>query len=325
MSFLVVHNSITGRQLKGPSDEQHRRAEAIAQITGQKAPVASVLGRLAISPESVDSYLNPLIRNLLPDPTQLKDVSKAAQRLIKVVNDKEKVVIYADYDVDGATSGAMLVSWFRFFNIQPSIYVPDRIKEGYGPNERAMTSLSSKHDLIICVDCGTLGHEPLEFVSEGCEVVILDHHLGSELDPKCYSIVNPNRQIESGNLSYLCAAGVVFLTLVECGRQIKSQNKNTPNLMEYLDLVALGTVADVAPLIGVNRAFVRQGLKILSTRQRLGLQMLIDKSGLNSTPTSYHLGYILGPKLNAPGRIGPSDLAIKLLCSNSISEATNLC
>ena len=188
-----------------------------------------------------------------------------------------------------------------------------------------MTSLSSKHDLIICVDCGTLGHEPLEFVSEGCEVVILDHHLGSELDPKCYSIVNPNRQIESGNLSYLCAAGVVFLTLVECGRQIKSQNKNTPNLMEYLDLVALGTVADVAPLIGVNRAFVRQGLKILSTRQRLGLQMLIDKSGLNSTPTSYHLGYILGPKLNAPGRIGPSDLAIKLLCSNSISEATNLC
>ena len=118
---------------------------------------------------------------------------------------------------------------------------------------------------------------------------------------------------------------MVFLTLVECGRQIKSQNKNTPNLMEYLDLVALGTVADVAPLIGVNRAFVRQGLKILSTRQRLGLQMLIDKSGLNSTPTSYHLGYILGPKLNAPGRIGPSDLAIKLLCSNSISEATNLC
>ena len=325
MAFLGVHNSITGRKWNGPSDEQHRRAEAIAQTTGQKAPVASVLGRLAISPESVDAYLNPLIRNLLPDPRQLKDVSKAAQRLIKAVNDKEKVVIYADYDVDGATSGAMLVSWFRFFNIQPSIYVPDRIKEGYGPNERAMTSLSSKHDLIICVDCGTLGHEPLEFVSEGCEVVILDHHLGSELDPKCYSIVNPNRQIESGNLSYLCAAGVVFLTLVECGRQIKSQNKNTPNLMEYLDLVALGTVADVAPLIGVNRAFVRQGLKILSTRQRLGLQMLIDKSGLNSTPTSYHLGYILGPKLNAPGRIGPSDLAIKLLCSNSISEATNLC
>mgnify|MGYP001207608100 FL=1 len=325
MAFLGVHNSITGRKWNGPSDEQHRRAEAIAQTTGQKAPVASVLGRLAISPESVDAYLNPLIRNLLPDPRQLKDVSKAAQRLIKAVNDKEKVVIYADYDVDGATSGAMLVSWFRFFNIQPSIYVPDRIKEGYGPNERAMTSLSSKHDLIICVDCGTLGHEPLEFVSEGCEVVILDHHLGSELDPKCYSIVNPNRQIESGNLSYLCAAGVVFLTLVECGRQIKSQNKNTPNLMEYLDLVALGTVADVAPLIGVNRAFVRQGLKILSTRQRLGLQMLIDKSGLNSAPTSYHLGYILGPKLNAPGRIGPSDLAIKLLCSNSISEATNLC
>ena len=325
MAFLGVHSSITGRKWNGPSDEQHRRAEAISQITGQKAPVASVLGRLAISPESVDAYINPLIRDLLPDPRQLRDVSKAAQRLIKAISNKEKVVIYADYDVDGATSGAMLVSWFRFFNIEPSIYVPDRINEGYGPNERAMTALSSKYDLIICVDCGTLGHESLEFVDESCEVVILDHHLGSELDPKCYSIVNPNRQIESGDLSYLCAAGVVFLTLVECGRQIKAKNKNTPNLMEYLDLVALGTVADVAPLIGVNRAFVRQGLKILSSRQRLGLQMLIDKSGLNSTPTSYHLGYILGPKLNAPGRIGSSDLAIKLLCATSISEATNLC
>ena len=325
MAVLGVHKSITGRRWIGLSDDQHRRAEAISQITGQKPPVASVLGRLSIPPEEVEAYLNPLLRNLLPDPKELLDVSKAAQRLIGAVNGKERIVVYADYDVDGATSGAMLVSWFRFFNIEPSIYVPDRIREGYGPNKAAMTRLSSNNELIICVDCGTLGHEALEIVREDCDVIILDHHLGSEEDPKCHSIVNPNRQIESGVLSYLCAAGVVFLTLVECGRQLKDSNKTSPNLMDYLDLVALGTVADVAPLTGVNRAFVRQGLKILSNRKRLGLKSLIDKSGINSSPTSYHLGYILGPKLNAPGRIGPADLALRLLCSSSPSEANDLC
>ena len=315
MAFLGVHKSITGRKWIGPNDEQHRRAEAISQITGQKPPVASVLARLAISPESVDTYLNPLIKNLLPDPKQLLDVSKAAERLIRALDHRERIVIFADYDVDGATSGAMLVSWYRFFNLEPDIYVPDRIKEGYGPNEQAMKVLSSKHDLIICVDCGTMGHEAFEAVNEECDVLILDHHLGSEVDPKCHTIVNPNRQVESGNLSYLCAAGVVFLSLVECGRKLKNSGKSSPNLMDYLDLVALGTVADVAPLVGANRAFVLQGLKILSKRQRLGLKVLMDKSALNSSPTSYHLGYLLGPKLNAPGRIGPADLALRLLCS----------
>ena len=325
MAFLGVHKSITGRKWIGPTDEQHRRAESISQVTGQKPPVASVLARLAISPENVDTYLNPLIKNLLPDPKQLLDVSTAAERLIRSLDHRERIVIFADYDVDGATSGAMLVSWYRFFNLEPDIYVPDRIKEGYGPNEQSMKALSSKNDLIICVDCGTMGHEALDAVNEGCDVIILDHHLGSEVDPKCHTIVNPNRQVESGNLSYLCAAGVVFLSLVECGRQLKNSGKSSPNLMEYLDLVALGTVADVAPLVGANRAFVLQGLKILSKRQRLGLKVLMDKSALNSSPTSYHLGYLLGPKLNAPGRIGPADLALRLLCSESVPEANELC
>ena len=162
MAFLGVHKSITGRKWIGPTDEQHRRAESISQVTGQKPPVASVLARLAISPENVDTYLNPLIKNLLPDPKQLLDVSTAAERLIRSLDHRERIVIFADYDVDGATSGAMLVSWYRFFNLEPDIYVPDRIKEGYGPNEQSMKALSSKNDLIICVDCGTMGHEALD-------------------------------------------------------------------------------------------------------------------------------------------------------------------
>ena len=289
--------------------------------------ISKLLSIRKIKKEDINSFLNPSIKNFLPNPDLLVDMEKTTKRTIEIVNNKEKIGIFGDYDVDGATSTSLLGKYFSELKLQYEIYIPDRKKEGYGPTIKSFTELIKKGvKIIFTVDCGTLSFEAINFAKKNkIDVIVLDHHQSEIKLPEAFSVINPNRLDDKSNLQYLCAAGVVFLTLVECGRQIKSQNKNTPNLMEYLDLVALGTVADVAPLIGVNRAFVRQGLKILSTRQRLGLQMLIDKSGLNSTPTSYHLGYILGPKLNEPGRIGPSDLAIKLLCSNSISEATNLC
>ena len=174
--------------------------------------------------------------------------------------------------MDGGTSAALLIDWLRGFDVTPTLYVPDRIDEGYGPNDEAMSALARDHDLIICVDCGTLSHGPIE-AAKGADVVVLDHHLGGETLPPALAVVNPNRQDETGDLAHLCAAGVVFLMLVEANRQLRDARPKDPDLMSLLDLVALGTVADVAPLIGVNRAFVRQGLTVMARRQRVGIAL----------------------------------------------------
>ena len=234
----------------------------------------------------------------------------------------ERIAIFADYDVDGATSAAQLIWWLRSFGQTATLYVPDRIDEGYGPNRPAMEQLAQSHDLIICVDCGTLSHEPIA-AAQGADVVVLDHHLGGETLPPALAVVNPNRQDETGDLAHLCAAAVVFLTLVEAGRQLREANVQGPNLMDYLDLVALGTVADVAPLIGVNRAFVRQGLRVMGRRTRPGLVALSDVAKIDSAPTAYHLGYILGPRINAGGRVGQADLGAKLLSSDDLRFCQN--
>jgi single-stranded-DNA-specific exonuclease len=203
------------------------------------------------------------------------------------------------------------------------LYVPDRIDEGYGPNDAAMAALARDHDLIICVDCGTLSHGPI-VTAKGADVIVLDHHLGAETVPDCVAVVNPNRQDESGDVGHLCAAGVVFLCLVECGRLLREAGRKGPYLMGYLDLVALATVADVAPLIGVNRAFVRQGLKVMASRSRPGIVALADQAKMDSAPTAYHLGFLLGPRINAGGRVGQADLGARLLSTNNIQEAQKL-
>jgi len=178
--------------------------------------------------------------------------------------------------------------------------VPDRITEGYGPNPKAMAALAESHDLIICVDCGTLAYEALE-AARAADVVVLDHHLGAETLPEARAVVNPNRQDETGDLAHLCAAAVVFMVLTQVARMMRANGQTPPNLINSLDLVALATVADVAPLIGVNRAFVRQGLKVMGQRKRVGLNALSDAAGLNAAPSAYHLGYVLGPRINAGG------------------------
>ena len=321
--FLNVETSLTGRRWVGPDAAQDRLAEGMAQSTRLPLPLCRILVARGVAPEDAAAFLAPALRDLMPDPLSLKDMAPAADRLLHAVSHKERIAIFADYDVDGGSSAALLIVWLRHFGLQATLYIPDRIDEGYGPNVPAMAGLAAAHDLILCVDCGTLSHDPIA-AAKGADVVILDHHLALETLPQAHAIVNPNRQDEDGSLAHLCAAGVVFLLLVEANRRLKAQGSQGPDLMALLDLVALATVADVAPLIGLNRAFVRQGLKIMARRERPGLRALADVSRMDQAPTAYALGFLLGPRVNAGGRIGQADLGARLLATDSAGEAARL-
>ncbi len=321
-AFLNVESSLTLRRWSGPAPEAVRRAEAMAQLTLLPPALCQTLVARGVTPEGAEAFLAPALRDLLPDPLSLRDMGKAADRLVHAVDARQRIAVFADYDVDGGSSAALLIVWLRHFGLAPTLYIPDRIDEGYGPNVPAMASLGAAHDLILCVDCGTLSHEPI--AAAGCDVVVLDHHLGAETLPQALAVVNPNRQDETGDLAHLCAASVVFLLLVEVNRRLRSKGIQGPDLMAMLDLVALATVADVAPLIGVNRAFVRQGLKVMTRRDRVGLRALADVARLDQAPSAYALGFVLGPRINAGGRIGQADLGARLLATDSLTEATAL-
>ena len=320
MSYLGVTESLTGRSWVGPLPETDRAAEAMAQITGLPRPVCAILARRGVPAAEAERFLEPTLKDLLPDPRKLRDMERAAARFLLAVRRRERIAIFADYDVDGGSSAALLISWLRDMGLSAHLYVPDRIDEGYGPNPAAMSDLAQAHDLILCVDCGTLSHEALAAAADA-DVVVLDHHLGGETLPPALAVVNPNRQDESGELGYLCAAAVVFLMLVEAGRQMREAGTKGPDLIALLDLVALATVADVAPLIDANRALVRQGLKVMARRARPGLVALADVARMDTAPTPYHLGFLLGPRVNAGGRIGKADLGARLLATADKNEA----
>jgi single-stranded-DNA-specific exonuclease len=322
-AWLGVEHSLTGRRWVGPGTGVLRRAEALAQGAGLAMPLALVLAQRGVDPGEAEGFLRPTLRELLPDPHRLRDAGAAAARLVAAVARRERVAIFADYDVDGAASAALLAGWLGALGLAPTLYVPDRIDEGYGPNVPAMRALARDHGLIVCVDCGTLSHEALA-AATGAEVVVLDHHLGAGTLPKALAVVNPNRTDEDGSLAHLCAAAVVFVTLVEANRQLRAQGVAGPDLMAGLDLVALATVADVAPLTGVNRALVRTGLRVMARRERPGLRALADVAGLDAAPRAYHLGYLLGPRINAGGRIGQADLGARLLMTDDPGEAARL-
>ncbi|MDM7932113.1 single-stranded-DNA-specific exonuclease RecJ [Tabrizicola sp.] len=319
-AFLNVEASLTGRRWTGPDPAQDRLSQAMAQTTRLPLPLCRILATRGVAPEDAPAFLAPALRDLLPDPLTLKDMAPAAARLIRAVAAREKIAIFADYDVDGGSSAALLIIWLRAMGCETTLYIPDRIDEGYGPNVPAMAALAASHSLILCVDCGTLSHEPIA-AAKGADVVILDHHLALETLPPALAVVNPNRQDEDGSLAHLCAAGVVFLILVEANRQLRGNGQQGPDLMPMLDLVALATVADVAPLIGVNRAFVRQGLKVMARRERVGLRALADVARMDQAPTAYALGFLLGPRVNAGGRIGQADLGARLLATDNATEA----
>ncbi|AZL15061.1 single-stranded-DNA-specific exonuclease RecJ [Rickettsiales endosymbiont of Stachyamoeba lipophora] len=278
--------------------------------------------------ENAEEFLNPRLKDHLPNPDSLLDMQKASKRVVEAIMNNQKLVVFGDYDVDGATSSALLARFFDlvgYSNYQ--VYIPDRIKEGYGPNLPAFQNfVANGVKVVITVDCGTLSFEPIEYAADNnLDVIVLDHHLSDVILPKAWAVVNPNRLDETFPHRNLAAVGVSFLFLVSLNRFLREegffQNKKEPNLVTLLDLVALGTVCDVMTLMGVNRLFLSVGLKILLKRQNLGLAALMDVAGINSEPNVYHLGYILGPRINAGGRVGKADLGSRLLRSLDYDQA----
>ena len=322
-AFLGVESSLCGRRWVGPTEADLRHAEALAQGSDMPLPLCLTLARRGVASGDADAYLSPTLRDLLPDPLSLRDMGVAADRLIGAVARRERVAVFADYDVDGAASAAQLIDWLAAHGMAATLYVPDRRLEGYGPNAPAMAALARAHDLIFCVDCGTLSHDALA-TADGADVVVLDHHLGGETLPPALAVVNPCRQDESGALAHLCAAAVVFLLLVEATRRRRAAGHAGPDLMALTDVVALATVADMAPLTGVNRALVRTGLKVLARRERPGLRALADVARLDSAPRAHHLGFMLGPRINAGSRVGQADLGARLLATRDTAEAQGL-
>lgn len=321
-AYLNVETSANGRRWVGPSVDEERLGAAISQTNDLPEVLGLLLAKRGVTPENAAAYLAPSLRDLMPDPSVMKDMDKATKRFLAAVQTRERIAIFADYDVDGGSSAALLIVWLRAFGITPTLYIPDRIDEGYGPNNEAMAMLGADHSLIITVDCGTLSHDPIK--AAGVDVIVLDHHLGGETLPDAVAVVNPNRQDETGDLGYLCAAGVVFMMLAAANRALRAKGQQGPDLLALLDLVALATVADVAPLIGFNRALVVQGLKVMAARNRVGLVALGDVARMNTAPKSYHLGFLLGPRINAGGRVGAADLGARLLATDDASEAAAL-
>ena len=274
-----------------------------------------------IKKEEIKSFLNPTIKNFLPNPEIINDIKRSSQRSVKAIEENEKIAIFGDYDVDGASSAAMLGNFFSQLNQNYEIHIPDRRKEGYGPSINVFKRfIKNDVKLIYTVDCGTLSFDAIEYANQNnVDVIVLDHHQSEITLPKAHSIVNPNRFDDESNLNYLCAAGVTFMFLVSLNKQLRlsdwfnSKKITEPNLIEYLDLVTLGTICDVVPLIGLNRAIVSQGLKILKTKKNLGIKTLLDICKIEARPSVYHIGYILGPRINAGGRVGKSSHGTNLL------------
>ena len=286
--------------------------------------VAKLLSIRKKNIEDIGLFLNPTIKNLLPNPLRLKDMDNAIERTYQSIKKKELIGIFRDYDVDGATSTALLTRYFLSINQKIKTYIPDRKREGYGPSIEGFNNLIKLGTKIIfTVDCGTLSFEPVKIAqSQNIDVIILDHHQSDLKLPNACAIVNPNRYDDTSKLNYLCAAGVCFMFLVALNKKLRDRNWfkekkiNEPNILNFLDLVSLGTVCDVVPLVDLNRAIVTQGLKILKKRLNLGLKTLYDLCKIESQPTTYHLGYILGPRINAGGRVGKSSHGAELLASD---------
>ncbi|MBD9239663.1 MAG: single-stranded-DNA-specific exonuclease RecJ [Azospirillum sp.] len=313
-----------------PVDE--RKAELIAQRFALPLPVARIIASRGIPVDDVANFINPKLQNLMPDPFCMKDMEKAAKRIAEAIVKKQKVAIIGDYDVDGATSSSVLRLYLESVGIEPEIHIPER-DEGYGPSRQAFDEFAAfGAELVITVDCGTTAFDVFDYAgSLNIPVIVLDHHEAEVRLPEVYAVVNPKRLDESDDypyLKYMAAVGVVFCTIVAVNRELRKQGffagREEPNLLQWLDLVALGTVCDVVPLLGLNRAFVRQGLRIMSLRSNTGLRALIDKSGISEAPSAFHLGYVLGPRINACGRVGEASLGNKLLCSRDDFQAGQL-
>ena len=327
--FLGVQKSVSGRQWRERLDARSSAlALSIAQRAGLPEMLARILASRGVGETEVEDFLDPSIRNLMPDPHGITQMQVAAERIADAVQRGETVAIFGDYDVDGATATALLARFLRHCGMAPLIHIPDRLFEGYGPNVDAVRALAERGaTLLVTVDCGTTSIEPLaEAFRLGMDTVVIDHHqIGAEL-PVVTALVNPNRTDDLSGLEHLAAVGLVFMALVAVNRTLRERgfwndSRPEPDLLGWLDLVALGTVADVVPLRGLNRAFVLKGLLAMRRRDNAGLTALMDAARLDGPPEPFHLGYLLGPRINAGGRIGRADLGARLLLEDDPVEA----
>jgi single-stranded-DNA-specific exonuclease len=319
--------SLLGKQwhLKGGDD---RIALSISQRHSCPEIVGRILSTRGVTSETAAQFLDPKLRDHLPDPFHLKDMEKAIDRVCQAILLNQKIMVFADYDVDGATSSALLKRYFQAIGLDLGVYIPDRIEEGYGPNIPAMRHLAQGGTkVLIMVDCGTTAFEPLQEAKNlGMDVIVVDHHTAQPELPSAYALINPNRLDESSSFTTLCAAGLTFLFIIALNKTLRQRGvfcreRAEPDLRQYLDLVALGTVCDVMPLTHLNRAYVLQGLKVLKHRQNPGLVALSDVAGMNESPSAYHLGFLLGPRVNAGGRVGKADYGSRLLATQDPTEA----
>lgn len=329
-AFLGVERSLTGRRWRSRVTDD-RLAQALSQRLGLPELVGRVLAARGVSLDDAELYMAPTLKALLPDPSRFLDMDRAAARLVRAVTAGERIAIFGDYDVDGATSSALLIRFFRHIGIEPRLYIPDRMVEGYGPNIPAMQRLADEGvRLVITVDCGTLAFQPLAAAREaGLDVLVADHHLAEPELPDAFALVNPNRLDEVVGHRQLAAVGVTFLLIVAANRALRAAGwygpgRSEPDLMAWLDLVALGTICDVVPLTGLNRALVAQGLKVMAQRRNPGIAALADIAGLSEKPGCYHCGFLLGPRVNAGGRVGRADLGARLLSTDDAAEAASL-
>jgi single-stranded-DNA-specific exonuclease len=331
--FLGVERSACGRAWCDRLDERGAaRALAIAQrYADMPELLARILAGRAVELDEVTSFLDPTVRALMPDPHTLADMRVAALRLTEAIIRGETVAIFGDYDVDGATSAAVLGRYLRHCGLHALIHIPDRLFEGYGPNAEAVRALAGRGaGLLVTVDCGTTSHEPLlEARNLGLDVIVIDHHQADERLPAVLAVVNPNRLDDLSRLGHLAAVGLMFMTVVAVNRELRvrgfwTQERPEPDLLGFLDLVALGTIADVVPLTGLNRAFVAKGLLAMRRRDNPGLTALMDVARLGGPPEPWHLGFLLGPRINAGGRIGRAALGVELLMHEDPSECARI-
>ncbi len=329
-AFLGVELSVCGRRWRTRLADD-RIGAMLAQRHGLPEIVGRVLAARGLDADTVPQFLKPTLRDQLPDPSRFRDMDKAVARLSAAIVNNEKICVFGDYDVDGATSTALLQRFFASVGHPVERYIPDRLAEGYGPNEAALRGLAGRGvRVVITVDCGITAFAPLAAAAEaGLDVIVLDHHKAELNLPVAAAVVDPNRLDETAGHGQLAAVGVAYLLIVGLNRALRDAgrfgpDRPAPDLLQWLDLVALGTVADIVPLTGLNRAFVTQGLRVIAGRRNAGLVALADVAKLEEQAGAFHLGFLFGPRVNAGGRVGAADLGARLLSTDDPVEARQL-
>lgn len=329
-AFLEVEKSVKGLRWQARLQDQ-RLAEAMSQRHEIPDLVARVLAARGVSLDEVEDFLNPTLRGLMPQPSAVRDLENGAGRLAQAIVAGEAIGIISDYDVDGVASAALVRRYLAALGRDAEVYIPDRLTEGYGPSVAAVENLRNKGvRLLLTLDCGVQAHDPLAHAAaQGLTTIIVDHHQAAVELPQAFAVINPNRQDDTSGLGHLCAAGVVLLLLAATNRALREARYfnaavEEPNLLRWLELVALATVCDVVPLKGLNRAYVAQGLKVMARRENAGIAALADVAGLRRRPDAHAVGYLIGPRLNAAGRIGHARDALELLLCDDRNLALRL-